>query len=156
MTCSLGNGSLKQDYPNISLAKSLTVYNWRNTLAMNVIFFFKMFKIWRRLKELREKLRKCFYLFRWLHFIKHLHIPNITKRILVISSQCFNKDFSEFKYQSEKVSPSQFCSEWQRNLIKLLSWAFRKCFGPFSMLTIEVCFDTVLFKHLRNGAFHSG
>ena len=27
--------------------------------------------------------------------------------------------------------------------------------APFNMLTVQVCYDTVLFQHLCNGAFHS-
>ena len=29
-----------------------------------------------------------------------------------------------------------------------------KCLALFNMLTIEPSYDTVLFKHLRQGAFH--
>ena len=48
LTCSLSKGALKRDYPNITLAMFLTLYNFGNTLAMNVIWFCKMFKIcWR-------------------------------------------------------------------------------------------------------------
>ena len=35
---------------------------------------------------------------------------------------------------------------------KLLS-RFKKCLGPFNMLTVHKCSDTELFRHLSNPAF---
>ena len=35
-------------------------------------------------------------------------------------------------------------------MIKELPWKFHKCLGPFNMLTVEGCSDTVLFSELSN------
>ena len=42
--CSLSKGGLQWGYPKISLTKSLTVYNFGNTLAIKAIFFSKCSK----------------------------------------------------------------------------------------------------------------
>ena len=60
LRCSPSEGALKWGYPNIRLTIYLTVYNFINTLAMNIIFFFKMLKIWWRFQKWKEKLRICF------------------------------------------------------------------------------------------------
>ena len=49
--------------------------------------------------------------------------------------------------------PTQFYSEWQGNLIKVLSCTFHTCFATFNMLTVELCYETVLFNHLHQVAF---
>ena len=50
---------------------------------------------------------------------------------------------------------SQSYSEIQHNLMKVLSWRFHKCLGPSNMLTVEWCYETRLFRHLFNHAFHN-
>ena len=50
----------------------------------------------------------------------------------------------------------QFNSKSQRNFVKVLSWRFHKCFATFNILTVEEYYETVVFKHLCNGACHSG
>ena len=48
-----------------------------------------------KISKMERKIEKMLLVFSIIGF----HIPNITKRILVIGSQCFNKDLSEFKYE---------------------------------------------------------
>ena len=95
LTSSLCKDALKCGYSKIRLTISFTVYNFGNTLAMNVIFFFEKW---------REKLRECFDFFRELHLTLYLQIPNITKRILVIGTQCFNKDSNNLNINKRELS----------------------------------------------------
>ena len=48
LTCWLSKDVLKQCFLEIGLTKSLTLCNFGNTLAVTIIFFFKIFKIWCR------------------------------------------------------------------------------------------------------------
>ena len=46
-------------------------------------------------------------------------------------------------------------SEWQKNLIEVLSWKIHKFLGSINMLTFQWCYETGLFRHLSNHAFHN-
>ena len=59
-TCWLSRRVLKLRFLESGLSKIFTVPNLGNTLAMTIILFFKMFKIWRRFQKWIKKLRKMF------------------------------------------------------------------------------------------------
>ena len=42
-----------------------------------------------------------------------------------------------------------------KNMIKALSWTFRKYLGRFHMFTVKACPETVLLKKLSKKDFHS-
>ena len=42
-----------------------------------------------------------------------------------------------------------------KNIMKVLSCSICKSLGPFNMLTIKGCSETVFFRELSNQAFHS-
>ena len=58
--CWLSTGVLKRCFLECGPAKSFTACNFRNKVAMTIIFFLKMLKIWSRLKKWIEKIRKRF------------------------------------------------------------------------------------------------
>ena len=60
LICWLSNGVLKWCFLEIALTKSLTVCNFWNEVAMAIILFFKMFKIWCRIQKWNKKMRKSF------------------------------------------------------------------------------------------------
>ena len=45
--------------------------------------------------------------------------------------------------------------EWWKNMIKDLSWRFRKYFGRFLILSVKSCCGTALFRECSNQVFHS-
>ena len=91
LTCWLSKDVLKQRFLESGLSKSLTFSNCENTLAIMIIFFSKIFKIWWRYHKWNKTWRKCFSFLRYLHLNRELHILTILNRILVTDSQCVNK-----------------------------------------------------------------
>ena len=59
-TCSLPKLVLNRCFLESVLIKIFTIFNFGNTLAMSIMFYFKMFKIWCRIKKWNKKLRKIF------------------------------------------------------------------------------------------------
>ena len=60
LTCWLSTGALERCFSDSGLTKSLTVCNFRNKVAMTIIFFFKMFKIWFRFQKWNKRMKKAF------------------------------------------------------------------------------------------------
>ena len=63
-TCWLPKRVPKRRFLQKGLMKFFTVYNFGNTLAMTIIFYFKMFNIWCRFLKWNKKFRKSFSFFR--------------------------------------------------------------------------------------------
>ena len=59
---------LTEGFLAIYVTTLLAVYNFGNTSAIKAIFFFKMFKIWRRFQKFWKKLRKFFFVFELIPF----------------------------------------------------------------------------------------
>ena len=76
-------------------------------------------------------------------------------RILVIGSQCVNKQSYDFTYHSEKLFKAEFPSQGNIDMVKGLSFSFEQCFGPFTMLLVKGFSETGLFRHLCNQVFQS-
>ena len=91
LTCWLSKDVLKQRFLESGLSKSLTFSNRENTLAIMIIFFSKIFKIWWRYHKWNKTWRKCFSFLRYLHLNRELHILTIPNRKLVTESQCVKK-----------------------------------------------------------------
>ena len=60
LPCYLSKRPLKRDFLDIYLTTSFGVPKFKNTSAMRVIFFFKMFKIGSKLQKRKKKFRKYF------------------------------------------------------------------------------------------------
>ena len=60
LTCWLSKEFLKRCFLKSGLTKSFTVCNFRNKVAMTIIFFFKMFKIWCRFQKWIKKIENFF------------------------------------------------------------------------------------------------
>ena len=58
--CSLSMCVLKRHYLESGLTKIFTVIHFGNTLAMTIILFYKMFKIWYTLQKWNRKTRQSF------------------------------------------------------------------------------------------------
>ena len=63
LKCWLWKGALKGCVLESSVTKCLRVSNFRNKVAMTIIFFFKMFKIWCRFQKWKKKKFKNFFRF---------------------------------------------------------------------------------------------
>ena len=60
----------------------------------------------------------------------------VNKTIPVIGSQLANKQSKEFPYHSEKFFQPELRSQWSINMVKVLSFRFQQCFGPFPILHV--------------------
>ena len=60
LTCWLTKGVLKGCFLETALTRSFTVWNFRNKVAMKIIFFFTMFKTWSRFQKWKNEIRKKF------------------------------------------------------------------------------------------------
>ena len=126
---------------------------------MRVMFFLKMFKKESKFKECKKKTkkktRKYFSFLRYFH-LKMLQQPAcVRKGILLIGSHRINQQSEDFAYHSEKFFQPELPSQGSINMVKVLSFRFQQCFGPFTMLLVERSFETRLFRKLSNTVFPS-
>ena len=69
-------------------------YNFGNKSGMRLIFFFKMFKILRRIQKWRKQIKKKFWVLNKIAFeLISSNTQFYRERILVIGSQYVNKQF---------------------------------------------------------------
>ena len=62
LTCWLSKDSLKRCFLKSGLTKTFRVYNFRKKVAMTIISFLEMFKIWCRFNKLNKKIGKnCWF-----------------------------------------------------------------------------------------------
>ena len=67
------------------------------------------------------------------------------ENILVIGCHYGKKESQDFRYFQKRGSRADFLSEWSKNIMKILPFWLQHCFGPFKMLTVHKCSDTVAF-----------
>ena len=77
------------------------------------------------------------------------------ENILVIGCQYGKKESQDFTYFQKRVFGPDSLWKWSKNITKTLPWRFKKCFGPFKILTVRKCSDTGCFVLLSNSAFSS-
>ena len=82
----------------------------------------------------------------WYH-----QIVSFKNRIILIGSQCVNKQSQNLACEKQRVFPTQLAWQWSMNLIKMLWWRFVKCLGTFTILLVEWLSETGLFRRL---SFH--
>ena len=68
-TCSLSKRVLKRRFLESGLTKIFTVCNFRNPLAMTIMFFSKMFKLCWTFQKWNKKIKKTFFVFQIIAFI---------------------------------------------------------------------------------------
>ena len=106
-------------------------------------------------KKNKKKTRKYFSFLRYFH-LKMLQQPACVKKgILLIGSHRVNQQSEDFAYHSEKFVQPELPSQGSINMVKVLSFRFQQCFGPFTMLLVERFFETRLFRKLSNTVFPS-
>ena len=100
LTSWLSKEGLERLFLERAQTKSLTVCNFRNTLALRIFFFFfnyfKCHEEWINGTKNREKV---FRLSDNCNMNRERQIATIRERIRVIGSQCVNKDPYDFKLQ---------------------------------------------------------
>ena len=77
------------------------------------------------------------------------------KIILLIGSQCVNKQCQDFPCHKQWHFQSQWPSQWSMNMVKVLSLRSKQCFGPFTTLPVKGFSEARLFTHLSNHVFRS-
>ena len=75
--------------------------------------------------------------------------------MVVISSQCVNKQSYDFGYHYKRLFLTQLPSQWLRDMVKVLSLRLQQCLNPFAMLSVEGSPKTRPFRHLANDVFRS-
>ena len=58
LTCWLSKGVVKECFLESNVTKSFTAHKFRNKVALTIILFFKIFKIWYRFQKLNKKIRE--------------------------------------------------------------------------------------------------
>ena len=79
----------------------------------------------------------------------------LQREYLSLTVNVLRKSRKSSNISNREVFQVSFPQSDKKKLVKELSWRFHKCLEPFNMLTIEGCYETGLFKHLSNYAFHS-
>ena len=95
LPCYLVKGPLERDTLDIELTTDFGVRKFKNPSAMKVIFFRKMFKIKSKFRKSEKKIENIFFVSEIKTSEKD---ASVKKRILVISSQCVNKQSYKFAY----------------------------------------------------------
>ena len=99
---------------------------------MALIFFFTMFKIQRAFRNAVETSENIFSFF----------------------DNCLGIGWVKLSILPKKnLSETEVLSEWTKNPKKILLCIFQQCLGPFNMLTVLVCTETWLFRHLYKHVF---
>ena len=75
--------------------------------------------------------------------------------MLVIGSQCVNKQSYDLVYHLKTLFPTQLLSQWLKNLVKVRSFRLQQCFNQFLIFSVEGSSKTRLFRHLSNDVFWS-
>ena len=88
LTCWISKEVLKRRFLESGLTKSLTVFNFRNSIAMTIIFYWKMFKIWWWFHKWNKKMRKSYLFLREFHLNRELYISRLPKGIVLFASHC--------------------------------------------------------------------
>ena len=66
-----------------------------------------------------------------------LQIVFIKKKLLVIGCQWVNKQSLDFAYDSERFFLTGSPAQGSINMVKVLSFRFQQCFGPFTMSLLK-------------------
>ena len=142
LPCWLLKGPLKRDFSDIFIITFLGVRSFKNTSAMRIIFFLKMFKTKSRFQKCREVLgNNCF----WDNCIWFGYVnPSLLRR--------------EYFWPAVNVLPNtpktaQLPSQWWIYSVKVVSFRHQQCLVPFTMLLVEGSSKTVLFRHVFNHVF---
>ena len=102
---------------------------------------------------MQKKIRKYFLFMRKFHLKKLQEIVSVKNRILIISSQFLKKQSQDFAYHLERLFKPELSSQGSINMVKLLSFNFEQCFGPFTILLVERSSERRLLRHLSNHFF---
>ena len=153
-TCWLSKCVLKQDFLDGYLTTSFAVRNLENIWAMRVMFIPKCSKI---NLDFRNAAKTWDFGFIdndiWIRCSRFspLRREYLSSAVNVLI-KC-NKMY--FRYHWRRHFPTQYPSEWLKNMIKGLCFRFQQYLGPFSMFPVEQCFETQLFRYLSNHVFCS-
>ena len=132
------------------LTTSLTVCNFRNKVAMTIMSFFKMFKIWCWFPEMEHMTDLKLLVLKVTAFecwTENCHSPqqDTCHWLSMCSETPLRFNISLREGYSKSSSP-----EWWKNMMKLPSCRFYKTLGRFNMLTLKHCSETVFFRQWSN------
>ena len=151
----LSKGFLNRCFLKSGLTNFFPVCNFRNKVAIRIIFFFKMFKIWCIFQKWNKKVWK----------------NNLVEKITAFESGTTNSNNPEqdnchwqsmcyetslrFNISLREIFCKSGCPRVMENMIKLLSCRFYKSLGHFNNLTVKGVSKRVFFKGWSNQVFHS-
>ena len=84
----------KRPFLESDLTELFTVRKFGNAVAMTIIFFFKMYKIWCSFRKWKKQSSKSFSVFRYLHLDWEFENLTILNNIFITWSQCLTKIFT--------------------------------------------------------------
>ena len=109
LTCWLSKEFLLRCFLKSGLTKSFRVCNFRNKVAMTIMFFFKMFKIWCRFQKLNGKKQKKLLALKIIDFelgTRNSHNPE--KDICHWQSMCYETTL-RFKISPREIFSKSGC-----------------------------------------------
>ena len=139
----------------VALTKSFTVCNFKNTLAMTIIFVSKCLKF-----DItsRNGTKKSENVFRYLNnciWIGSRNFSQLRRLYLLSVVSVLTNTPKIFRYYQEKNFPNQCVSDRSKNMIKVLSWRLHKFWEFLNMLAVKGCSEMALSREWSKQVFHS-
>ena len=125
---------------------SFAFFNFKNIQATRVTFFFKMFKIWNIFKNRVKNSEKAFT-FSDTSIRNSCHkFPKLKREFLSVAINVLPNIPKISNINMRDTSKLSFPQSDKENMIKVLCCRFQQCLEYFSIMTVEGCFETGLFR----------
>ena len=126
----------------------------RKHISYQAHLFFQNVQNLMKISKIQKRIQKIFLVSEITAFkLVALNTHFYWQRILVIGSECVNKQSQDFRYGYDRIFWTEVFSEWWKNMTKLPPCIFEWCLWPFNMMTVHKCSGTGLFSHLSIALF---
>ena len=130
-TCRLSNGVLKPFCLEICLSTFLTVFNFGNTLALTIMFFFQIVQNLMEIREMKQEIgRKCFI------------FQIIASELRAANSHNSEVDTCHWEWKCWPISP-RFCISLRETFSKSVSFRVVKQHDKIALMQISHTFGTL-------------
>ena len=154
LLCNLWKGPLKVDFLDIYLTTSFKVGKFKNTSAMSIIFFLKIFKIESKLRKCKKKLESKF-LFWDNCSVKCCFRLSLLRREYLLSGVSALINNRNILHITQGDFSTWIAFAWINKYGKAAVLQISTVFRPFFMLLVKGSSETGLFRHLSNHLFQS-
>ena len=152
-TCWLSKDVPKRGFSQSGMTKFFTVCNFGNILAMTIILFFKMFKIFCRLQKWNKQLIFCFS--DNCICIGNCKFSQSSTGYLPSAVNELTKTWKILRNTRWGIFQINFSQNDAKHRINVLLWRLRKVLGHFHMLTVNACYETGVSTEWSDKNSHS-